>query len=340
MSTIADTTPMEPKAACDLILSGQAPNALTVNGNLDFSGNTSLTALPAGLRVRRLTLDGCTELRDLPRGLRCFELELQGTRITALPADICVEYRLDLTGCQLLEELPAGLKVGSLVLRDCTALKALPDGLAVSFLDISGCTGLRDWPAHGAIQVGRLNARGCTRIASLPAWLTHVAQLDVSGCVNLATLPDHLRVSSWLDLANTAITSLPEASRGVQLRWHGVPIDERVAFHPETITVREVLDQPNVELRRVLMERMGYETFLDQAQAQVRDQDEDAGGERRLLEVPLEGDEPLVCLAVSCPSTGRRYMLRVPPRIRRCHEAAAWIAGFDDPDQYHPIAET
>jgi hypothetical protein len=59
-----------------------------------------------------------------------------------------------------------------------------------------------------------------------------------------------------------------------------------------------------------------------------------------LLQVEIPDDEPLVCLSVRDPSTGRQYLLRVPPTIGRCDEAAAWIAGFDNPDDYHPIAET
>lgn len=64
------------------------------------------------------------------------------------------------------------------------------------------------------------------------------------------------------------------------------------------------------------------------------------GGERRLLRVPMENDEDLVCVSVQCPSTGRRYLIRVPPNTRTCHQAAAWIAGFDDPRKYNPIIET
>lgn len=47
-----------------------------------------------------------------------------------------------------------------------------------------------------------------------------------------------------------------------------------------------------------------------------------------------------VCVSVQCPSTGRRYLIRVPPNTRTCHQAAAWIAGFDDPRKYNPIIET
>jgi hypothetical protein len=167
-----------------------------------------------------------------------------------------------------------------------------------------------------------------------------VAQLNLSECTGIAALPDGLTVGSWLDLAHTGIRSLPASLSGVRLRWRGVPIDERIAFRPHTITAREVLNEQNAELRRVLLERMGYEAFLAEAQAMVLDRDRDAGGERRLLWVPLAGDEDLVCLAVYCPSTGRQYILRVPPSTRTCHQAAAWIAGYDNPDDYRPIQET
>ena len=70
------------------------------------------------------------------------------------------------------------------------------------------------------------------------------------------------------------------------------------------------------------------------------DEDEDSGGKRKLLAISIPNDEDLVVLSVSCPSTGRKYVLRVPPRTRTCHQAAAWIAGFDNPDDYHPVYET
>jgi len=133
---------------------------------------------------------------------------------------------------------------------------------------------------------------------------------------------------------------LPASARGAQIRWRGVPIDARIAFQPETITASEVLDQPNAELRRVLLERMGYDAFLSQARAQTLDTDRDKGGERRLLKVDLAGDEPLVCVSVLCPSTGRQYLIRVPPSMRTCRQAVAWVAGFDNADDYRPLVET
>lgn len=315
------------------------PDGLCVD-SLDLSGCTTLQSLPAGLQARRIDLSGCSALRELPAGLRCYELTAKHTLLQALPADLQVEYRLDLEACSQLRSLPPGLKVGALILRECTALSSLPEGLDVSFLDIAGCTALEAWPRAGAIRIGRLNARGCVRLRSLPDWLSQLAQLDVSGCVNLRDLPPTLSVTSWLDLANTQIGWLPVSARAAQLRWRGVPIDARIAFQPETITASEVLEQPNAELRRVLLERMCYEAFLDQAQAKTLDRDQDAGGERRLLKVDLVNDEPLVCVSVLCPSTGRQYLIRVPPAMRSCRQAIAWVAGFDNPDDYQPLVET
>ena len=322
------------------ILAGQAPAGMHVSGHLNFAANAALHSLPADLTVKRLTLDSAPYLEALPTGLNCYELSAQNTHLTTLPADLSVEYRLDVSDCTSLTTLPAGLKVGSLILSGCTALETLPEGLDVYFLDITGCTRLAALPTQATVHVGKLIARGCTKLRTLPAWLTDLAQLDVSGCVNLTALPEGLRVSSWVDLAHTQITALPASMKGARLRWQDVMVDQRIVFHPETITAQEILSEPNSEMRRVLLDRKGTEAFIKEAQAELLDQDRDAGGTRRLLRVPLTGDEPLVCVEVLCPSTTRQYLLRVPPTIQTCHQAAAWIAGFDDPNDYHPLVET
>jgi hypothetical protein len=302
-----------------LILAGEAPDGLHVRSRLDLTNSGAI---------------------ELPRGLRCYHLELRGSGIRALPEGLEVEYKLDLQDCRSLEELPKGLKVGSLVLRGCTALRALPEGLDVYFLDLQGCTQLVGWLRRARIRIGRLNASGCTRLTRLPEGLRSLAQLDISNCPNLQELPTGLEVSSWLDIGGSGVTRLPESLAGVQLRWRGVSVDERIAFRPKTITVAEVLDERNAERRRVLLERFGFERFMREAGAAVMDRDRDPGGERQLLRLKLEGDEDLVCLSVSCPSTGRRYLLRVPPTMQTCRQAAAWTAGFDDPKRYNPVLET
>jgi hypothetical protein len=352
--------PVTEATAKRFIRGGSAPAGLEVSGKLNFAGDASLAALPDGLTVGTLELSGCTGLQRLPpglrvrrldlsgswnperllRGLSCYELDLKNSAVTAIPPDLSVEYRLDLENCTGLRSLPEGLRVGSLILRGCLSLEALPDGLDVYFLDISGCTGIADWPKRGSIQVGRLTARGCAQLRSLPKWMTRLAQLDLRDCRNLSELPEGLVVTSWVDVAGTKIRSLPASLKGVQLRWRGVAVDERVAFRPELITAEEILAEPNAERRRVLLERMGYEAFLSRAKAKTLDEDRDAGGPRRLVRVTMTDDEDLVCVSVICPSTGRQYVIRVPPTVTTCHQAVAWVAGFDDAGEYKPLAES
>ena len=90
---------------------------------------------------------------------------------------------------------------------------------------------------------------------------------------------------------------------------------------------------------RIEIEKLGYETFIAQVGGVIRDRDTDAGGERQLVCVAFEDDEPLMLLRVICPSTGHLHVLRVPPDMVSCHQSAAWIAGFDIPDDYDPLME-
>jgi hypothetical protein len=315
------------------------PRRLTVNA-LELDDVAELTSLPESLNVRRLSLAGNWNPSHLLQGLRCYELSLAGTSIESIPPTLDVSFRLDLTSCTALKELPAGLKIGSLILRDCIFLTALPENLETYFLDISGCTGINAWPARASVSVGRFSAQGCAQLRQLPPWLARIAQLDLRDCISLTTLPEGLVVSSWIDVAGTGITSLPRSLYGVQIRWRGVSVDARIAFLSETITSQEILAEANAEKRRVMLERMGYQKFLGNAQAETLDEDQDAGGPRRLVKVPMVGDEDLVCESVICPSTGRQYVLRVPPSTTTCHQAAAWVAGFDNPDEYRPLMET
>lgn len=284
------------------------------------------------------------ELRDcsqpLPPKLHCFDLDLTGYQLDRLPDDLHVESRLILDNATRLRSLPANLKVGSLSLRNCAVLEALPEGLECWFLDMTGCEQFSRWPQRANISAGSVILRDCRSLSYLPPWLTRLANLDLAGCLQLQQLPTDLMLTGWLDLAGTAIAALPPHLADTRLRWRGVRIDRRIAFEPASITAMEALKEPNAELRRVMIERMGALEFAQQANAQVLDEDTDAGGRRRLLHIPLEQDEPLVGLNCRCPSTGREYLLRVPPKTKTCHQAAAWIAGFDDPRDYHPDQET
>jgi len=275
-----------------------------------------------------------------PRSICVSRLKAHGWPHAAFPAGWRVQQQLDLSDSPALENLPEGLDVPVLILRNCRSLRALPEGLRVSFLDVTGCTALCEWPASAQVEAGRVTARDCVSLQQLPAVLGPLSSLDLAGCRQIDHIPPGVQVRSWLDVAGTGITGLPEPLMHTGLRWRGVRVDARIAFFPDQITAQEALDQPNAELRRVMIERIGFERFLRDVRAEVVHEDRDPGGPRQLLRVPLENDEPLVVVSVRCPSTDRHYIIRVPPGMKTCHQAVAWTAGFDNPDEYRPVKET
>jgi len=306
--------------ATSLNSEGKAPEELRVDGTLD------LTQFAGPLQ--------------LPEGLSCDVLLLGGTQIVELPAKLNVEVAIDLSGCEALTELPKGLQTGTLEIRNCLGLTSLPENLDIWYLDASGCTSLANFPKKAKLGRGDLNFSGCSSLKKLPNYLDSVSALNISDCPGITELPRDLRINLWIDVGGSGLTSLPESVRAAGLRWQGVPVDYKIAFHPETIAAKHCLKEPNTEKRRVMIERMGTERFIEEAEAKRLDQDTDPGGKRELLRVALEGDEDLVCLSCFCPSTKRHYFLRVPPTTSTCHQAAAWMAGFDDPSKYSPVIET
>jgi hypothetical protein len=290
--------------------------------------------------VAPVRLDYRGRKMPLPAGLRCYELDLTGCALEALPDDLQVESRLILDDSVRLQRLPENLKVGSLSVRNCVSLEALPEGLDCWFLDMTGCENFHQWPKHAQVRNGSVILRDCRRLTTLPTWLHRLANLNLAGCNLIDRVPEQLTLTGWLDLAGTGISALPVNLADARLRWRGVRINQRLAFAAHELSATEILQERNAELRRVMIERMGPLEFAQQAKAKVLDRDRDPGGERRLLMIPLQEDEPLVGLNCRCPSTGREYLLRVPPKTKTCHQAAAWIAGFDDPRDYHPDQET
>lgn len=329
--------------AREAIRTGAAPAGLQVTGPvLDLSGLAQVS-LPEGLQVGRLVLDEIPDLETLPAGLRVHTLSARRTPLASLPADLVATQRIDLEECRWLHTLPDGLSTGTLVLRRCTRLEALPSGVELNFLDLTGCEALRALPDDLVVRFGRLDVTDCAMLRRIPESLGRLSHLVLSNCEGIRALPEGLVVTSGLDVARTGLTGLPESLRRAPLRWRGVEIDARIAFSADELTVPEILEEPNAELRRCMVEAIGYERFLDKANPEILDEDTDKGGRRALYRVAMGdqawGVEPLVCVHFSCPSTGRKYFIRVPPDTPTCHAAVAWMAGLS-PEEYAPVAET
>lgn len=105
---------------------------------------------------------------------------------------------------------------------------------------------------------------------------------------------------------------------------------------PEKLTAEQVLKEDNTELRRVLIEKIGMERFVELAKPEILDEDEKVG---KLLRIKLAGDEDIVLLNVKDSSTDRMYLLRVPPKTKTALEAKAWTFGME-PSEFILIKET
>jgi hypothetical protein len=116
--------------------------------------------------------------------------------------------------------------------------------------------------------------------------------------------------------------SLTEASLLFPDGWglwcsHGVRVPKHVIESPETITVAEIDGERNVEVRRVMLEQMGFSRFIEKANAKELHRDEFGILYRR----ELADDVPLVCVKVvnktaEPDGTFREYVLRVDPDCR------------------------
>lgn len=134
--------------------------------------------------------------------------------------------------------------------------------------------------------------------------------------------------------------------------WRGLRVPRRVVEEPESLTVSDVDSEWNVEVRRVMLERMGFDRYVREAGGRVIAED-DYGrlwrcrlppDERWLAFVGLEDSEPLVFVEVENATrapdgSARRYFLRVPPTVRTPHEAVAWTFGLSA-SRYSPSAES
>lgn len=101
------------------------------------------------------------------------------------------------------------------------------------------------------------------------------------------------------------------------------------------ISAHDILKCRNVDVRRHLINEYGDKKFFAEVGAKVIHRD----GSSRLMRVETELMPAMVMVEVKDSSTGERYLLRVPPTIRKCKEAIAWTFNMDDSD-YAPKKET
>lgn len=113
--------------------------------------------------------------------------------------------------------------------------------------------------------------------------------------------------------------------------YRGVSLPEKYWVHPHHWQARWLLEEHNAELRRVLIQGIGYSRICQELQATELD----SWREYTLLRIESEVDvEPIYLLKMSCPSTGYIHAMRVPPTMRSAREAISWMNWGTDPEEF------
>jgi hypothetical protein len=102
----------------------------------------------------------------------------------------------------------------------------------------------------------------------------------------------------------------------------------------KSVSPQEVIGLPNAEVRRAVIEVVGYNKLTKEAKTT-----DTSSVDGELMTIELPEDENLNLLHVKDPSTAREYFLRVPPNIKTAKEARAWTFGFEAED-FNPVKET
>ncbi len=152
--------------------------------------------------------------------------------------------------------------------------------------------------------------------------------------------PLHLRFDSENRLHAEGESAIAFADGYSLYFHHGVKLPEQYGkVHPDFWEAQWILDEENSELRRLLIERIGYDRICQQLQAVELD----SWQEYTLLKIDFADDiefnyEPHVIpaylLKMTCPSTGHIHALRVPPEVESAKEAIRWVNWDIDPEEF------
>lgn len=137
---------------------------------------------------------------------------------------------------------------------------------------------------------------------------------------------------------------------GPSLRWRdgwqlyhldGTRLNRQLVEAPESITIDDIENEENIEIRRLMLNRYGIKEYLLDVGSKEIDRDEYGVLYRRVVHDSLE---PLAMVEVTnstpeADGTFKKYFLRVPPHITTARAAVAWTFNMKD-DEYNPVLQT
>ncbi|MEG4851477.1 leucine-rich repeat domain-containing protein [Microcoleus sp. B5-D4] len=150
--------------------------------------------------------------------------------------------------------------------------------------------------------------------------------------------PRHLRFDSQNRLHAEGEPAIEFADGWNFYYYHGVRLPEEYGkVHPNQWQSQWILAEDNAEVRRVLIEEIGYARIIQELSAKQID----SWQEYALLQIDDADDiddaydvEPIILLKMTCPSTGFIHALRVPPDLTSAREAIRWVNWDIDPEEF------
>lgn len=138
-------------------------------------------------------------------------------------------------------------------------------------------------------------------------------------------------------------------SFGMDYFYHNTQLPQYFgSVHPSQWQPQWIIQEQNAEVRRCLIQEIGYARMCQELQAEELD----CWREYTLLKLPIYDDysqipdlapwerpkkvkgEAAYLLKMICPSTRSTYAIRVPPSMRSAREAAIWINWGSDPEWF------
>ncbi|MEG5147916.1 leucine-rich repeat domain-containing protein, partial [Microcoleus sp. AT9b-C2] len=143
--------------------------------------------------------------------------------------------------------------------------------------------------------------------------------------------PRHLRFDSQNRLHAEGEPAIEFADGWNFYYYHGVRLPEKYGkVHPNQWQSQWLLGEENAEVRRVLIEGIGYDRLCQELSAKQID----SWQEYALLQIDNADVEPICLLKMTCPSTGFIHALRVPPNLTSAREAIGWVNWDIDPEEF------
>ncbi len=334
------------------------------NHHLHLSNN-QLTSLP--FNIGKLTNLTCLDLRgnqltSLPASIanltNLTHLDLQRNQLTFLPASIdnltnlthlylnsnllvslpnCIGELLNLTHLQANNNLLTSIPAVLTELRKLVQLQLSKNSLDSLPLNLSKLTNLKKLDiSHNKFTILPKNIDKLIELVSLNLAGNQLAILPVS-LVSLNNLTSIYLSGNPL----TNLSILQELLRLNFVEFFGVNLPRRYWTRLSEWKAEWLLDEMNVEIRRRLIEQLGYEKICEELNAVQLD----VWREYSLLRIDgierfdhwrMRGTphEPMVLLKMICPSTKHIHVLRIPPEMTSAEAAITWVNHGIHPDKF------